>query len=243
MVEELVMGIFSRKPPESPWSQVYRVSQGRFMPAVLKGEGGILLLTASLSSTTGDNPSQTLSLDEEAIKKFGTDNLIKFFKLFFNTYNNTFGNQESSEPPAWEEFALEQYPNYGMLTELKEFRIEEQWIYHPSSWRPEFVKNHSEKIFTLVLAMDSKQIGKLFFPMLIDGKTHFETFFDFQVDLTSDFGFTQWSMCSSDDTIKTALLAKVKFMKNSKFPYEISFKLTSNPVEYSLILEKLGWKN
>ena len=236
------MGIFSRKPPESPWAQVYRVSEGRYIPAILKGDGGIFLLTPSLISRINATPSKPLTLDEEGIERFGTKALKDFFKIFFKTYNDEFGEQDSAEPPAWEEFALEQYPNYGMLTELKEFRIEEQWIREALSWRNEYVKNHHEKIYTLVLSMDSKQIGKFHFPMFVDGKTKFEEFFDFNVDLTSDLGFAHWSMCATDDNIKTSLMAKVCFLKGQESPYEISFYFPSNPVEYSMSLMNLGWK-
>jgi hypothetical protein len=90
--------------------------------------------------------------------------------------------------------------------------------------------------------MDSSNPGKLFFPTYREGKTHFELFIDFKVDLASDLGFVQWSMCATDSSIKTALLGKVKFIKGENSPYEITFNLPSNPVEYSMSLMKLGWK-
>lgn len=236
------MGLFKKKQPESPWSQVYRVSQGKYMPVIFKGNASFMLGTPSLWSPINPTPSFSLKLDEDEINKFGSNALQDFFQIFFQTYNEQFNHQEASEPPAWEEFSLENYPNYGMLTEAKEFRIEEQWIDDASSWRSEYVKNHSEKQFSLVLAMDATNIGQFYFPMFKDGQTEFVEFFHFKTDLTSDFGFAQWSICATDISIKTSVMGKVRFIKGATQPYEIEFRLPTNPVEYSMSLMQLGWK-
>ena len=201
-----------------------------------------MLCTSSLLSRIDPTPSFQLTFESSDYERYGTPALREFLNIFFTTDNNKFGSQASSEPPAWEEFSLEQYPNYGMLTEAKEFRIEEQWIDDASSFRGEYVKNHSEKQFSLYLVMDSERIGKYSFPVFKNGKTEFIDFFDMGIDLTSDLGFTQWSMCASDKNIKTTLVGKVYFRKGDLRPYEIRFYFPSNPVEYSMSLMKLGWK-
>jgi hypothetical protein len=227
-------------PTDRLKGRVFDISRGNIRLFNYNSDSGRWLYPLGfLGPLTSSHSFFLVNLDESEIEVAGTSALSDFFKIFFDTYNQTYGHQESSEPPFWESVTLDHYPNYNSMAEEKAFKVEEQWINSHSSYKSEDEKYHSDKQFTLVLMMDSEQLGKYFFPMFINGKTEFVEFFDLGDDIRSNYALAQISMCLEDVNIKTALSAKVYFHKGASKPYTINFTFPTDLFEYSMAVGKI----
>jgi hypothetical protein len=209
------MGIFKKT---SPAQDLFSLSNHKIMPGFLQHPNGRFIWFPSTGYSGSD-----LELFQVSFKS-----ATPAFKAFARVLINAV-----SADPARLEIVLENYPGTSLASAYKVYGAKE------TSYPPE--KNG--KSVTFFVFIDSKNIGKLYFPVLNqNGINDYELGFDLDFDLASDSGFKMWSVTQTDPSIKSGLFMSMEFALNSTEPDLLLLSMVRNPTEYMNYLNRAGLK-
>lgn len=209
------MGIFKKT---SPAQDLFSLSNHKIMPGFLQHPNGRFIWFPRTGNSGSD-----LELFQVSFKS-----ATPAFKAFARALINAV-----SADPARQEIVLENYPGTSLASAYKVYGAKE------TSYPPE--KNG--KSVTFFVFIDSKNIGKLYFPVLNqNGVNNYELGFDLDFDLASDSGFKMWSVTQTDPDMKSGLFMSMEFALDSTEPDLLLLSMVRNPTEYMNYLNRAGLK-
>lgn len=230
------MGILRNK---DPFETVGTVTRMLVMPGRVTDSDTRFLWFPIFSSKADNQDVVLFELNMDKLK----EPFLNFMNAFLREYNSKFSKGAKSGPPVGDELSLREWPNFTILVNTHPFRVfqAEEFIDRFGDSPPE---SYHKKQFSILIFLDSNDVGKLY---LINGRgpyTNFQEFFDLGISQSDEIGTSLWSISTNAPNTKSALFMNIHFNAgDSKFEkLIIGIPKRNRALEVGMMLSRLNLK-